>query len=43
MFERVTAKLHRCSTRWKVGPCWRKLGFDDLYGPPRPMSSTLLR
>lgn len=20
---RVAVKLHRCSTRWKAGPCWR--------------------
>ena len=39
---RVT--LHRCSTRWKVGPCWRVenalceqgINYEVVKGPARP-------
>jgi Glutaredoxin len=28
----MTIKLHRCSMRWKVGPCWRVQKALDEYG-----------
>lgn len=42
--RRGAVKLHRCSTRWKVGPCWRvqkeldEQGIDYVVvtGPARP-------
>jgi hypothetical protein len=41
---RITVKLHRCSTRWKFGPCWRVqkaldeqgIAYDVVKGPARP-------
>ena len=41
---RVAVKLHRCSTRWKVGPCWRVqkalreqgIDYEVVNGPARP-------
>jgi hypothetical protein len=41
---RVTIKLHRCSTKWKVGPCWRVqkalneqgVDYEVVKGPARP-------
>jgi hypothetical protein len=41
---RMAVKLHRCSTRWKVGPCWRVqkaldeqgIDYDVVKGPVRP-------
>jgi hypothetical protein len=43
-FDRVTIKLHRCSTKWKVGPCWRVqkalneqgVEYEVVKGPARP-------
>ena len=40
----VAIRLHRCSTRWRVGPCWRvqkaldERGIDYVVvkGPARP-------
>jgi hypothetical protein len=40
----MTVKLHRCSTPWKVGPCWRvQKALDEqgndyelVRGPARP-------
>ena len=40
----MAIRLHRCSTRWKVGPCWRvqkaldEHGIDYVVvkGPARP-------
>jgi hypothetical protein len=40
----MTVKLHRCSTRWKVGPCWRvqkaldeqEISYEVVKGPARP-------
>lgn len=40
----VTVKLHRCSTPWKAGPCWRVqkaledegIEYEILKGPMRP-------
>ena len=37
-------KLHRCSTRWKFGPCWRVqkalneqgIDYEVVKGPARP-------
>jgi hypothetical protein len=28
----MTIKLHRCSMRWRVGPCWRVQKAFDEYG-----------
>ena len=44
IFERMTVKPHRCSTRWKVGPCWRVqkaldeqgIEYEVVKGPVRP-------
>jgi glutathione S-transferase-like protein len=41
---RMAVKLHRCSTRWKVGPCWRVqkaldeqgIDYEVVKGPVRP-------
>ena len=41
---RMGVKLHRCSMRWKVGPCWRVqkaldeqgIDYDVVKGPVRP-------
>jgi len=46
-FGRVTpvaVKLHRCSTPWRAGPCWRVqkalaeqgIAYDVVRGPSRP-------
>jgi len=40
----MTVKLHRCSTPWKAGPCWRVqnaldkqgLDYEIVKGPLRP-------
>jgi glutathione S-transferase len=40
----MAVKLHRCSTPWKVGPCWRVqkaldeqgIGYEVVTGPLRP-------
>jgi hypothetical protein len=40
----VAVKLHRCSTTWKVGPCWRVqkaldeqgIDYEVAKGPVRP-------
>jgi glutathione S-transferase len=40
----VAIKLHRCSTPWKVGPCWRvqkaldeaNIDYETVKGPARP-------
>jgi hypothetical protein len=40
----VALKLHRCSTPWKVGPCWRVqkaldeqgIDYETVKGPMRP-------
>jgi glutathione S-transferase len=40
----MTVKLHRSSTRWKVGPCWRVqkaldeqgINYEVVKGPARP-------
>jgi hypothetical protein len=42
--RREAIKLHRCSTRWKVGPCWRVqkaldeqgIAYELVKGPARP-------
>ena len=44
-------KLHRCSTPWKVGPCWRVqkaldeqgIDYESVKGPVRPSKRTDLR
>ncbi len=41
---RMAVKLHRCSTIWKVGPCWRVqkaldeqgIDYEVVKGPVRP-------
>ena len=41
---RVAVKLHRCSTPWKAGPCWRVqkaldeegIDYEVVKGPTRP-------
>jgi hypothetical protein len=46
----MTIKLHRCSTRWKIGPCWRvqkaldEQGIDYVVvkGPARPRKRAAL-
>ena len=48
---REAIKLHRCSTKWKVGPCWRvqkaldEQGIDYalVKGPARPSKRTDLQ
>jgi len=40
----MAVKLHRCSTRWKFGPCWRVqkalneqgIHYEIVKGPSRP-------
>ena len=32
MVARMAVKLHRCSTKWKVGPCWRVQKALDEQG-----------
>jgi hypothetical protein len=40
----MAVKLHRCSTKWKVGPCWRVqkaldqqgIEYEVVKGPARP-------
>src|SRR5205085_12331917 len=40
----VVLKLHRCSTKWKVGPCWRVqkaldeqgIDYEVVKGPALP-------
>ena len=40
----MAVKLHRCSTRWKRGPCWRVqkaldeqgIDYEVVNGPVRP-------
>jgi hypothetical protein len=40
----MAVKLHRCSTRWKAGPCWRVqkalddcgIDYEVMKGPLRP-------
>lgn len=40
----MAVKLHRCSTRWKFGPCWRvqraldeqRIAYEVVKGPARP-------
>jgi hypothetical protein len=40
----MAVKLHRCSTRWKFGPCWRVqkaldeqgIDYEVVKGPARP-------
>jgi hypothetical protein len=32
IFGRMSVKLHRCSTRWRVGPCWRMQKALDEQG-----------
>jgi len=47
----VTVKLHRCSTPWKAGPCWRVqkaldeqgIEYEVVTGPLRPGKRTELR
>jgi hypothetical protein len=41
---RIGVKLHRCSTPWKLGPCWRVqkaldeqgIDYEIVVGPLRP-------
>jgi hypothetical protein len=41
---RLAVKPHRCSTKWKVGPCWRVqkapdeqgIDYEVVKGPARP-------
>jgi hypothetical protein len=47
----MRVKLHRCSTRWRAGPCWRvqkaldKRGIDYevVKGPVRPVKRVELQ
>ncbi len=40
----MAVKLHRCSTPWKIGPCWRVqqaldergIAYEIVRGPLRP-------
>ncbi len=40
----MAVKLHRCSTPWKAGPCWRvqkaldeqRIAYEVVKGPSRP-------
>jgi hypothetical protein len=42
----MAVKLHRCSTRWKFGQCWRVqraldeqgIAYEVVKGPARPGS-----
>jgi glutathione S-transferase len=46
----VALKLHRCSTPWKAGPCWRVqkaldeqgIDYQAVKGPMRPGRRTEL-
>jgi glutaredoxin len=48
---RLTVKLHRCSTPWKFGPCWRVqnaldeqgVDYQTVKGPMRPGKRTDLQ
>ena len=48
---RVAVKLHRCSTPWKAGPCWRVqkalddegIDYEVVKGPLRPSKRVTLR
>ena len=48
---RVAVKLHRCSTPWKAGPCWRVqkaldeegIDYEVVKGPLRPSKRVDLR
>jgi glutaredoxin len=47
----VSVKLHRCSTPWKLGPCWRVqkaldeqgIAYQTIKGPSRPSRRTELQ
>jgi glutathione S-transferase len=47
----VALKLHRCSTPWKAGPCWRVqkaldeqgIPYQTVKGPIRPGKRTEVR
>jgi glutaredoxin len=47
----VRVKLHRCSTPWKAGPCWRVqkaldeqgIDYETVKGPMRPGKRTELQ
>lgn len=47
----MAVKLHRCSTPWKVGPCWRVqkaldeqgVDYQIVKGPMRPGKRTELQ
>jgi glutaredoxin len=47
----MAVKLHRCSTRWKFGPCWRVqkaldeqgIDYEIVKGPARPSKRTDLQ
>jgi glutaredoxin len=47
----MTLKLHRCSTPWKAGPCWRVqkaldeqgIDYEVVKGPMRPGGRTELK
>ena len=47
----MPVKLHRCSTRWKVGPCWRVqkaldeqgIAYEVVKGPARPGKRDVLQ
>jgi hypothetical protein len=40
----MAVKLHRCSTKWKFGPCWRvqkaldeqRIDYEVVKGPSHP-------
>jgi hypothetical protein len=47
----MAVKLHRCSTKWRVGPCWRVqkaldeqgIDYEVVKGPTRPGKRVDLR
>jgi glutaredoxin len=47
----VRVKLHRCSTPWKMGPCWRVqealdeqgIEYELVRGPMRPSKRIALK
>ena len=47
----MAVTLHRCSTRWKFGPCWRVqkaldeqgIDYEIVKGPARPGKRTDLQ
>jgi hypothetical protein len=47
----MALKLHRCSTPWKAGPCWRvqkaldeqRIDYEIVKGPMRPGKRTELQ